>query len=79
MNMNKWLGLCLCLLFFSACTNGQETLKPRVLVSTDIGGTDPDDNQSVTHLLMYFFVEIVDYIKNLIHEFPVYLHLVLTK
>lgn len=42
-----------CLLFFSACTNGQETLKPRVLVSTDIGGTDPDDNQSMTHLLMY--------------------------
>lgn len=27
--------------------------KQRVLVSTDIGGTDPDDNQSVTHLLMY--------------------------
>ena len=27
--------------------------KPRVLVSTDIGGTDPDDNQSLAHLLMY--------------------------
>lgn len=27
--------------------------KQRVLVSTDIGGTDPDDNQSVAHLLMY--------------------------
>ena len=27
--------------------------KPRVLVSTDIGGTDPDDNQSMIHLLMY--------------------------
>lgn len=27
--------------------------KPRILVSTDIGGTDPDDNQSMTHLLMY--------------------------
>lgn len=27
--------------------------KPRVLVSTDIGGTDPDDNQSMAHLLMY--------------------------
>ena len=25
----------------------------RVLISTDIGGTDPDDNQSVAHLLMY--------------------------
>jgi hypothetical protein len=28
-------------------------VKPRVLVSTDIGGSDPDDNQSMTHLLMY--------------------------
>ena len=27
--------------------------KPRIIVSTDIGGTDPDDNQSMTHLLMY--------------------------
>jgi len=26
--------------------------KPRVLISTDIGGTDADDNQSMTHLLM---------------------------
>lgn len=26
---------------------------PRVLVSTDIGGTDPDDNQSMAHLLMF--------------------------
>lgn len=25
----------------------------RVLISTDIGGTDPDDNQSMAHLLMY--------------------------
>lgn len=28
-------------------------VKPRVLISTDIGGTDPDDNQSMAHLLMY--------------------------
>lgn len=28
-------------------------VKPRVLISTDIGGTDPDDNQSLTHLMMY--------------------------
>lgn len=27
--------------------------RQRVLVSTDIGGTDPDDNQSMAHLLMY--------------------------
>lgn len=34
---------------------GQNTTssKPRVLISTDIGGTDPDDNQSMAHLLMY--------------------------
>ena len=29
------------------------TEKPRILISTDIGGTDPDDNQSMIHLLMY--------------------------
>ena len=28
------------------------TSLPRVLVSSDIGGTDPDDNQSMAHLLM---------------------------
>ena len=27
--------------------------RPRVLISTDIGGTDPDDNQSIIHLMMY--------------------------
>ena len=27
--------------------------KPRVLISTDIGGTDPDDKQSMIHLMMY--------------------------
>jgi Protein of unknown function (DUF1593)/Domain of unknown function (DUF5060) len=27
--------------------------KPRIIISTDIGGTDPDDNQSMAHLLMY--------------------------
>ncbi|MGN0282574.1 MAG: nucleoside hydrolase-like domain-containing protein [Prevotella sp.] len=27
--------------------------KYRVLISTDIGGTDPDDNQSMAHLLMF--------------------------
>jgi hypothetical protein len=28
-------------------------LRPRVIVSTDIGGTDPDDFQSLVHLLVY--------------------------
>lgn len=30
----------------------QTSPKPRILISTDIGGTDPDDNQSMIHLLM---------------------------
>lgn len=30
-----------------------DTARPRVLVSTDIGGTDPDDYQSMVHLLVY--------------------------
>lgn len=29
------------------------TEKPRILISTDIGGTDPDDNQSMMHYLLY--------------------------
>lgn len=37
----------------SSWATEQEAQKHRVLISTDIGGTDPDDNQSMTHLLMY--------------------------
>lgn len=41
-------------LLFQGCTSPTvETTKPRVIISTDIGGTDPDDNQSMAHLLMY--------------------------
>lgn len=36
-----------------ACAQKPVPEKPRVLVSTDIGGTDPDDNQSIVHLFMY--------------------------
>ena len=46
----------ICLLsFFTTSFYGQKKIpvKPRILISTDIGGTDPDDNQSMTHLLMY--------------------------
>jgi hypothetical protein len=32
---------------------GRAQDRPRVLVSTDIGGTDPDDFQSMVHLLLY--------------------------
>ena len=43
------------LLTLSGITLGQQPtpIKPRVLISTDIGGTDPDDNQSIIHLFMY--------------------------
>jgi hypothetical protein len=38
----------------TGCTvDNTEVDKPRVLISTDIGGTDPDDFQSMIHLLMY--------------------------
>lgn len=35
-----------------ACTTKPAVEKPRVLVSTDIGGSDADDKQSFTHLMM---------------------------
>lgn len=40
------LGIC----GFPAWANG--TQRPRILVSSDIGGTDPDDFQSMVHLLL---------------------------
>lgn len=36
-----------------AVSNGKEAPRPRILISSDIGGTDPDDFQSMIHLLMY--------------------------
>jgi len=45
--------LCIFLASFPAFPQVPKTEKPRVLISTDIGGTDPDDNQSMAHLLMY--------------------------
>lgn len=49
--------LVLSLLLFIVATNlvAQQTVpqKPRILISSDIGGTDPDDNQSIAHFLMY--------------------------
>ncbi|MBO9617615.1 MAG: DUF1593 domain-containing protein [Niabella sp.] len=41
--------LCTC----SALAQQPVPAKPRILISTDIGGTDPDDNQSMAHFLMY--------------------------
>jgi hypothetical protein len=52
--MNK-LILILALCFYSIGLLAQQPVpvKPRILISTDIGGSDPDDNQSMAHLLMY--------------------------
>ena len=47
--MRKIIFLLLAMLNVLAMT----AQKPRVLISTDIGGTDPDDNQSMVHLMMY--------------------------
>ena len=52
--MNKLLStLLLSLLAFTVSAQIIPESKPRVLISTDIGGTDPDDNQSMVHLMMY--------------------------
>ncbi|MCR4030750.1 MULTISPECIES: nucleoside hydrolase-like domain-containing protein [Flavobacterium] len=52
--MNKLIFTILfCAVFTVSIAQKPVPVKPRVLVSTDIGGTDPDDNQSMIHLLMY--------------------------
>lgn len=44
----------LLVLFFSCCTpEDTQSSKPRIIISTDIGGTDPDDFQSIIHYFMY--------------------------
>jgi hypothetical protein len=45
--------LLLCLVAGGLRAQQPVPVKPRLLVSTDIGGSDPDDNQSLTLLLMY--------------------------
>jgi len=46
-----WAGLAL--RASASAVPGDSGVRPRVLVSTDIGGTDPDDFQSMVHLLVY--------------------------
>src|SRR5690606_22686396 len=41
------------LLIYSSCSEKEENDLPRIIVSTDIGGNDPDDYQSMVHLLVY--------------------------
>ena len=49
-----WLaGAVAILTHMSGTAAAQAQTKPRILISTDIGGTDPDDFQSMIHLLMY--------------------------
>lgn len=48
--MNVWRFLFLALLSLASVAAAAD--RPRVLVSTDIGGTDPDDFQSMVHLLV---------------------------
>ncbi len=38
---------------YSCSGQRDDITKPRIIVSTDIGGTDPDDFQSIIHLFMY--------------------------
>ncbi len=48
--------LIMSLVFIPACemnANQKETQRPQVIISTDIGGSDPDDFQSMVHLLIY--------------------------
>jgi hypothetical protein len=49
----KPLRLLLCTLTVVVAALGAEPVRPRVIVSTDIGGTDFDDFQSLVHLLVY--------------------------
>ncbi len=48
-----FIGAIAFLLFPNCQVPDQEKFKPRILISSDIGGTDPDDFQSMIHLLMY--------------------------
>ncbi|MBQ8582075.1 MAG: hypothetical protein IJ478_08355, partial [Alistipes sp.] len=48
-----FVGLIAVTLFLTACQPQAHKERPRVLVSTDIGGPDEDDFQSMGHLLMF--------------------------
>lgn len=47
------IGILLMLVLLPASGKHTVSPKPRILISSDIGGTDPDDNQSMAHLLMF--------------------------
>ena len=52
MRKKAWQGLVMsAAMLLAGVVRGEE--KPRVIVSTDIGGGDPDDFQSMVHYLVY--------------------------
>ncbi len=53
--MNKIIFIFFFVILHGCALNSGKQIKdkPRILISTDIGGTDPDDNQSMIHFLMY--------------------------
>lgn len=53
--MMRTIIILLLLALYNSMTAQDNAIRTRhrILVSTDIGGTDPDDNQSMIHLLMY--------------------------
>ncbi len=55
MRFGRWMGRsCFVWMLVAACSlPGAAAEKPRVIVSTDIGGGDPDDHQSMVHYLVY--------------------------
>ncbi|AYN66321.1 DUF1593 domain-containing protein [Euzebyella marina] len=49
-----YVAICFPIISFQGCTEPPTKKElPRILISSDIGGTDPDDFQSMIHLLMY--------------------------
>jgi hypothetical protein len=48
-----FVGVFVSIIFLYPTAKAQQKNKPRILVCSDIGGTDPDDFQSFIHLLMY--------------------------
>ncbi len=53
LNIYEFVGVVAAIIFFQLSCEAQQKIKPRILVCSDIGGTDPDDFQSMIHLLMY--------------------------
>ena len=53
LNIRGFVGVFVAIISLYSTAKAQQKNKPRILVCSDIGGTDPDDFQSFIHLLMY--------------------------